>query len=51
MRAETGRQGVTLLDPSWEHVYQAIQIFTTLHMSVNDFKSMVVNDLGVTNKF
>lgn len=45
------RQSTTLSDLSWEHVPWVTQIFTTLHMSVNDHESSRSTDFGVTNTF
>lgn len=40
------RQRMAVLDLSWEHVPWASQIFTTLHMCVNDHESSRSIDFG-----
>lgn len=49
-RAETRRQGLTLLDLSWKDVCWASPIFVTLYRSANDHKSAMSSGLEATNK-
>lgn len=49
MRAETGKQRVTLFNLSWKHIRQ-FKMFAFPLKSVIDHKT-AITDIGVVNKF